>query len=128
MGLKILVVDKVLDHAASIIGQLGTGEAEVIYVPHTGRAISSIRNNQYHLIVLGDRLEGGDTYDVGLEIKNSNLNRQTPVVCIAYNATRLAKLANHLRPYSYTVDPTKEEDLKLCVDRITEHLKKVVLE
>lgn len=125
-GVKILVVDKELDAAATLIGQLGNGDAEVVFISQTARAINNIRNNGYHLIILGDKLlGGGDTYDVGLEIKQSNLNKHRPVVCIARNTTRVGKLMSLLRPYSHSLDVSNEAEVKTVASRINEHLQEL---
>ncbi len=123
-NIKILVVDKEAEPAMKLIGQLGSGTADIVFIQQTDRAINNIRNNAYHLIILGDRLKGGgDTYDVGLEIKRSNQNKHTPVICIARNTTKLGKIVMLLHPYSHRLDVSNEEELKATAGLITKHLQ-----
>ncbi len=121
-GRKILIVDKEAGPGMTIVGQLDKTDLEVTVVQQTERASANVRKHPYDLIILGDKLNGGgDTYDVGLEVKQSNHNKHTPVIVIARNMTRVGKLLTLLRPYASSVDVTNEEDLKACAIRIKEH-------
>jgi DNA-binding response OmpR family regulator len=117
--IKILVVDKDETHAKLILDGLDAGSYEVASIPHSGRASNHVRNNRYDLIILGDKLNGGgDTYDVGLEIKNSNVNSHSSVICITTNVSRTVNLAGLLAPYAIIVNPDDPKSVSVCVGRI----------
>ncbi len=121
-GIKILVVDTDEAPAMALIGELDKADVEITIVKQTDRASANVRKTAYSLIILGDKLNGGgDTYDVGLQIKQSNVNKHTPVVIIARNMTRVGKLITLLRPYASSVDTTNEDDRKACATRIKDH-------
>ncbi len=123
MAVKILVVDKSIDTAMAFIGSLGQGEVDIVFVQHSDRAITNLRKTPYSLIIMGDKLANqSDTFDVGLELKQSNINRHTPVVCMGAHKSRQKKLVNLLRPYSYLVNMADPNDVEVCIKKIRERL------
>lgn len=121
-GIKVLIVDKDATPSVELLGRTGYTGLDITFIPQTDRASTSVRKNPYSLIILGDKLNGGgDTYDVGLEIKQSNHNKHTPVICIAHNMTKLGKLVSLLRPNSFSVDVANEAELAICVERVKNH-------
>lgn len=102
--LEILIVDSDPTNAFSIISSLGEGEVSTSFINHADRAISNILKKKYDLIIFGDRLEGGDTYDVGLMVKESSKNKHSKYVCIGAHISRAHKLNNLLGPNSIYID------------------------
>lgn len=98
---KILVVSDDKKDAVAIVEIIASKDVSVYFSDSVVKATTLVRENVYDVIILGDKLgTRGDTFDVGLEIKASNKNKHTPVICIGKNTPRAMKLHNLLRPRS----------------------------
>ena len=122
MSVKLLVVDSDPEAALKIIDSLGEGEAEVTFISHTEKAISSITKKPYDVVILGDKLiGGGDSYDVALELKKSK-NRHAAIVSIGINPTRYTRIVNLLKPYCSHVNVADDASVATCVRLIQGYL------
>jgi hypothetical protein len=106
----VLVALQEKPFALEMIGLLSVKDVRIIFVDNVLNAITQVRETQFDLIILGDRLgRRGTTYDVGMEIKASQRNKHTPVICVGAQSARAMSLVNLLRPYAMRADP-KEKD------------------
>lgn len=78
----------------SIISQLGTGEVQTTFITHSDKAKVNLSNNEYDVIMMGDKLNGGDTYDVGLSMIQGSKNKRSSVLCIGRHISRATRLCN----------------------------------
>lgn len=92
--IKILIVDENQDRAMSIISQLGTGEVQATMITHTDKAKVNLSNNEYDVIIMGDKINGGDTYDVGLSLIQGSKNKRSSILCIGRHTPRANRLCN----------------------------------
>jgi len=92
----VLIVDKTMDRGFQVLSLLELENADVTVISQAVRAIKTIRKKAYDLIILGDKLAEGDTYDVGLELKTDQKNRRTAVLCVGNNKSRATKLSRLL--------------------------------
>jgi DNA-binding response OmpR family regulator len=100
---RILVASKDIDSALVFLDDLHLTEVVTSFAPTVATAVKAVRKNKYDVIILGDKLGQGDTYDVGLEIKQSNKNKHATVLCFVGNVSRATRLNNLLKPYSIMV-------------------------
>ena len=101
---NILIVDKTMDAAMSFIDTLSRPSVDVTFNHQTTQALKNVKRNDYDLIIMGDRLDDGTTYDVALGIKDSKKNKQIPIVCVGVNKGKVARIMKLLRPYSFCAD------------------------
>jgi DNA-binding response OmpR family regulator len=92
--IKILIIDENEDRAMSIISQLGTGEVQATLITHADKAKNNLSNNEYDVIMIGDKISGGDTYDVGLSMIQGAKNKRSSVLCIGRHVSRATRLSN----------------------------------
>lgn len=119
--LEILVVDNTSDAALAFLDRLDLlEEMHITFISVATQAAKKVRTKTYDLILLGNRVSGGDTYDVGLEIKHSKKNWGKPIVCLEAPRDRAIKVANLLKPYSFLVEQETWENL---IVKIKGHLK-----
>jgi DNA-binding NtrC family response regulator len=104
MRTNILIVDKTLAPGMELVDALSLPSSTVTLVDNTTQALKNIKKNIYDLIVMGDRTLDGNTYDVGLGIKDGKKNKKTVVVCVGYNQGKVARLAKLLKPYALLGD------------------------
>jgi DNA-binding response OmpR family regulator len=113
---KILVVSQEKQDAVKVAEALDLKEMNLVFVDTVMNGSTHVKEIAYDLIILGDKLgKRGDTYDVGLEIKQSKKNKHTPVMCIGPNTARALNLVNLLRPSAFRADPS---DPKTFVDQL----------
>ena len=120
--IKIFVADKEVEPAMEVLNSLGTGEVQLVFASKMSRALASLKNAEYSVIFLGDRVEDGDTYDLGVLINSTKRNRQTPVICIGAHVSKRTKLAGLLKPRSMAVDVSDKDAAQVCADKIRDHL------
>jgi DNA-binding NtrC family response regulator len=97
---EVLVVDKEPTAALAFINSLALPyRLHITFIPSLKEALQAVRFRPFAFFLLGDKISGGDTYKVGLEIKSSR-NRHRPVVCLGTHKGRRARLFNLLKPYS----------------------------
>ena len=119
MQAKVLVVSNEADSAMKIISELALDEINIVFVDKASQAIANVRKNQYDLIVLGDKLGAGDTYDVGMELKDSK-NYHKAIICVGHNAAKRAKLIKLMSPYAIS---GHDKDLKAAVEKTVAYFK-----
>ena len=120
MRAKILIVDKSSSTGMSFLDSLRWKAMDVAVVDDTQQAIKNVKQQDYDLILLGDRINKGDTYDVALEIK-SGKNKHTAVVCVGKHRGRTIRLMNLLSPYALWAE---EQSLDITLDRVRKHFSK----
>lgn len=121
MGLKVLVVAGDEVGAVQLLSLLPAGSTrEVAYTNKPEQAIQNLRKHKYDMILLGDQLLRGTTYEVGLALRGDKKNWGVPVVCIGDHPTRMARLEHLLSPYGFRVNLADAADVGVCVSRITE--------
>lgn len=112
---SVLVALQEKQFALQIIEILSVKEVKITFVDNVLNAITQVRENEFDLIILGDKLgRRGTTFDVGMEIKSSQKNKHTPVVCVGAQSARAMSLTNLLRPYAMRADP-KEKDFAVKI-------------
>lgn len=104
MLVNILVVDTDTQPGMELISMLALPQVKVTFVDQLTQALKNVKKNQYTFIVLGDRIKGGNTYDIGLEIAGGKRNKRTPVICIGINKGRNYKLVKVLGSYGIKYD------------------------
>lgn len=125
MSLKVLIVDKKVEPTLKVLNKLGTSEMDITFIKKVDQAVNNVRNTKYDLIFLGDKLNGGgDTMDVGMEIKNNVRNKHTSIICVGGHLSRVERLCMLLRPYAKKVNVVDEKDVETCVLNIREMLTK----
>jgi CheY-like chemotaxis protein len=115
MVTNILIVDNNPDAGMKFVDALALEEANVVFVNNALQAIKNVRRETYDVIVLGDKIEKGDTFDVALEIKGDDRNKRAPVACITEYRRRAVKIINLLKPQSVRAD---EQDFDLAVEKV----------
>lgn len=115
---NVLVADKTTEPALELLNTLKLPEAQITFFDSATQAVKSVKNNKYDLIILGDRLKGGDTFDVGLEIKNGK-NKKTAVACVGYHIGRTERILNLIGP---TAIKATGESKDLAVDKLLSYL------
>lgn len=125
MTLKVLVVDKSSTPAMALIEGFDSSEVQAVFVSKVDQAISNMKKNSYDLLIFGDKLVDGDTFDVGLEKTKSLKNRQTPVICLTYHPSRSTKLASLLRPHSFKLNLSDVASKEGCIKQVKELIKTV---
>jgi DNA-binding response OmpR family regulator len=110
MKSKVLVVDRDPTMGLDIIEKIRLRDVQVVFVSRVTTAIKEVRSTAYDLIILGDKISSGDTYDVGLNIKLSVTNWPGHVLCIKSRPSRTTKLVRLLRPYSMVVSRSELKD------------------
>lgn len=95
-AIDVLIVDRNVDVGMGVLDALQLRNANVTVVTIASQALKNVKRYQYDLILLGDRLTDGDTYDVGLELKTGKKNRRAAVLCMGHHRGRATKLANLL--------------------------------
>ena len=123
--IKILILDETADQALKIINNFEEGEAQATLITHADKAKISVVNTRYDLIIMGDKMKGGDTYDVALSMRSSKQNKRTPVLCMGMgrNVQKATKLSNLLGSQRcMVVDTSSEEEITLAADLICDSL------
>jgi CheY-like chemotaxis protein len=121
MGLKFLVISDTEDEALKLLAELPkTAVREVAFTNKPEQAIQNIQKHSYDIILMGDRLLRGTTYDVALELRKNNKNWGIPVVCMGTHPARKARLEHLLAPYSFCVDMADAANIAVCTGRIVE--------
>jgi len=93
---NILLVDRTLAPGMQVIDDLKLEVVDLTFMLHAAEAIKRVKKNSYDLIILGDKLKEGDTYDVGLELKTGKENRRTAVLCVGHHLGRANRLLHLL--------------------------------
>lgn len=97
MKKKILIAAQKIEASMKLISALSLVQgADIMFISKAQSAIKQVRKNDYDLIILGDRLDEGDTLDIALEIKTGRKNKRIPVVCVGYHTGRAIKVVNLL--------------------------------
>lgn len=121
MATKILAIDKRRDVAMQFISNLPLADAAITFVDKAPQAIKNIKRVRYDLILVGDRVDDGDTFDIGLAIEGSKRNRKTPTVCVGHHAGRAARLMKLLGSSSLRAEPN---DFSVAVAKVKTYLEK----
>lgn len=120
MATKILAIDTLTETFMSFISELALEDAVVTFVDRVPQAVKNIKRNAYDMILIGDRVNDGDTFDVGLAIEGSKRNRKTPTVCIGHHVGRAVRITKLLGTSALRAEPG---DYATAVLKIKEYLK-----
>lgn len=102
---NILVVAKNKDVALKLLDVLKIDEMVILFADKLSQAKAQLSEKKFDLIFLDDKLDhNNDTYDVGLEIRFSQKNKNTPVICIGSHSARTSVLVGLLKPHSIKAD------------------------
>ena len=66
MKINVLVVDIEPDLGVHFLGELAWSDVQVPTVDKLSQAIKNVKRKEYDFILIGDRLQGGDTVDFAL--------------------------------------------------------------
>ena len=115
MAIKILAIGKVPTLAMEFISELGVPDAVVTFVDRAPQAIKNIKRLSYDVILIGDRVKDGDTFDVGLVLDGTKRNRKTPVVCLGHHKGKAARLIKLLEPCGIRAEPNAFDNAVLKI-------------
>jgi DNA-binding response OmpR family regulator len=123
--IKVLIVDETSERAMRILGKLGEGKVQATLITHVDKAKINLVNVEYDVIMLGDKIKGGDTYDVALAMKSSRRNVKTSVLCIGRHTPRATRLAGLLGAHrALVVNTNFQKEIDIAVGRLSDYLTK----
>lgn len=96
---NILVVSEDTTAALNFIDSLKLSDVLVSFNDQEDIAIKNVRQREYDIIIIGDRLAKGDVWSVALEIRNSK-NRKVAVIFVGFNKAKAAKIRNAVGPHT----------------------------